>query len=204
LQHFVERDAADAPVVTPMNVLCRMRVPKFVDRITGHQPIIRLLSGTSIVDGYFQSVAQYEHHEPRVMQARILDWRNWLRTIDLIRVPKRAQLVHIRLGDFHSSRQHAREFAIKRLAMAEAGADIISDDESLIEEAIARLRLRHELRVLPTANRDAWSVLKFMSGYKNIMTNGSTLAFWAAILAGATLQSTEDSHMALFSLINPK
>ncbi len=203
LQHFVERDAPDAPVVTPIDVLCRLRVPKLIDRITGHQPIIRSPNGASIVDGYFQSVAQYRHHEPRLMQARLLEWRNWLRAIELITVPQRSQLVHIRLGDFHASRQHAREFAIKRLAMAEAGADVISDDESLIEEAIALLKRRHGLRILPTANMDAWSVLKFMSGYESINTNGSTLAFWAAILAGATLQSTEDGHMAVFSLLRP-
>jgi hypothetical protein len=51
---------------------------------------------------------------------------------------------------------------------------------------------------------NAWDLMRLFSRYGLIETNGSSLAFWAAILSGAQFKSSNRDHMALWRSFSPR
>lgn len=203
LQPFLGRHRLSPPIVAPIGAICRLRIPKVINSIIGREPIMGFSMGSRIVDGYFQSVRQYKNHNPDIIQSRLVDWRSFLLSYDYIQQPRYGELIHIRLGDFCKSRDEMVKYATSQLAIVSDGSTVISNEESIIHEAISMINRKKGLHVLTTANMTSWEVLNAMSCYNQIISNGSTLAFWAATLSQSLFQSSNIEHSKLFQKFNP-
>jgi hypothetical protein len=203
LQPFLVRQGLSPLIVAPIGAVCRLRIPKMINFIIGREPIIGFSIGSRIVDGYFQSARQYKNHNPGIIQSILVDWRSFLLSNNYIQQPRYSELIHIRLGDFCKSREEMVKYATSQLKIVSYGSTVISDEESVIQESISMINRGKELHVLNTSNMNSWEVLNAMSCFNQIISNGSTLAFWAATLSQSLFQTSNIEHLKLFQKFNP-
>ena len=182
----------------------RARVPKVIAKLTGRETAMRVPGLGVAVDGYYQTSRAYLCYPALQRQAMLAALRRATRASNQTsaHVEKRV-LVHIRLADFFKARTTALAFARRHILTVPRAARIISDEEDLVRTTISDLA-RTDLELLPTAGLDAWQVLRVMSSHDCLQSNGSTLAFWAAALAGAEFRTTNAAHQALFDLIRSR
>jgi hypothetical protein len=183
--------------VTPIGPLARARVPKLLQRMGLGDRVLRVPGWGRIVDGYFHRADEFAPFGPAARAHVLQDWRQALAPQGLLLAAHTDHLMHLRLGDFFKSRDRARAFAVDRLRGVGAHTDVVTDQEDLIGELISELPEGRNLTVIPSAALSAWELFSLMSGYRTITTNGSSLAFWAAVLGERTLESTNPEHVAL-------
>jgi hypothetical protein len=182
-------------------LLPRARLPKVLKRITGREMALPIPGYGTIVDGYFQELAHYRTCPPPVMAEVLAQWRSPLRERLSLDIPGSGQLTHIRLGDFFNNPVTAREFAMRQLSAISGPTDLVTDQEDVLADELAKLNLSDHVRLLPSADMSAWDLIALMCRYESISTNGSTLAFWAAVLRGAQLHTTNNEHVAIWRLL---
>ncbi|HEY8876213.1 MAG TPA: hypothetical protein VIN03_01535, partial [Roseateles sp.] len=74
--------------------------------------------------------------------------------------------------------------------------DLMTDQEALVQNILERPGAgRPAIRIVSTQGMSAWQVLREFSNYREIDTNGSSLAFWAAVLCGAHFSSSNPQHV---------
>lgn len=178
-------------------LISRARLPKLIERARPSSRGIVTIGGITFADAYFQGTHFY----------RTFGRDAIIREIDRIRhelcirpdVVKGDELHHIRLGDFFNDEQAQRTYLAERFNELPAGAFIITNREDLVREAIRSPALASQnLSIVPSASASADETLRLMSGYRTIVSNDSTLAFWAACLAGRRLVTPSPLLNALF------
>ncbi len=178
-------------------LISRVRVPKLLERARLSARGTVTIGGTTFADAYFQGTHFYSSFGREAI----------LREIDRIRGELNVrpneiegdELHHIRLGDFFNDEQSQRIYLAERFKELPAGAFIITNREDLVEEAIRGPELAGQnLSIVPSASASADETLRLMSGYRTIVSNDSTLAFWAACLAGRRLVTPSPLLNALF------
>jgi hypothetical protein len=78
----------------------------------------------------------------------------------------------------------------------------MTDQEDLVQLALAHRPGRAAVRIVSTQGMSAWQVFHLFSMYRRVDTNGSSLAFWAATLANADFTSTNPEHVKIWRLLN--
>jgi hypothetical protein len=170
--------------------LIAARLPKLRAKLTGQDRILSL-PGLAIVDGYFQSWSgQHESIESNIA----LIVRHWRGQLCLQPPCYDKPLLHLRLKDFFNSDSQCREFVADRLR-ARPGASIMTDDEGLVASIVDTMPGGSRYNLCPSSNFTAMETLKEMSKYREIVTNGSSLAAWAALLSGGQLSSDNIAHI---------
>lgn len=187
--------------IVPANRLDRLRVPKVIWRLTRREIILRLPGRGATIDGYFQWVSSYGIYPSQAFREVIGSWRSVLSTTHILLQPQHERVTHIRLGDFFRSEAQARAFARQRLKALTSPTDLVTDGEKILGDELARLALPFDVKIVPTAELSAWELLSLLSGYKRIDTNGSSLAFWAAVLSRAELVTSNSDHEAIWRLL---
>lgn len=182
-------------------LLLRARLPKVLKRITGQEVALPLPVYGTIVDGYFQELQHYKNCPADVLAAELALWRRTLAERLSLNTLGRGRITHIRLGDFFNDREAAQSFAARQLSAISGPTDLVTDQEDVLADELAKLDLAHPVRLLPSADMSAWDLMALMCRYEAISTNGSTLAFWAAVIRGAQLQSTNQEHVAIWRLL---
>lgn len=181
--------------------LLRMRIPKVLKRVTGREPVVSIPGYGVIVDGYFQEIQHYKNCPADVLAAELALWRSALTKQLSLSSLGRGQITHIRLGDFFNDQEAARSFAARQLSAISGPTDLVTDQEDVLADELAKLNMVHPVRLLPSADMSAWDLMALMCRYETISTNGSTLAFWAAVIRGAQLKSTNEEHVAIWHLL---
>lgn len=181
--------------------ISRIRLPKLLERARLSSRGTITISGITFADAYFQGTHFYRAFSPDEI-AREID-----RIRDELRVRPECvdgdELHHIRLGDFFNDEQSQRSYLAERFKDLPAGASIITNREDLVGEAIRTPALAgHNLSILPSASASADETLRLMSRYRTIVSNDSTLAFWAARLAGRRLVTPSPLLNALFNQLH--
>jgi hypothetical protein len=140
---------------------------------------------TRILDGYFQSINNYSQLPPENLISSI----KLLRKIFGIKKPaSKNGLIHLRLGDFFDNEQQKITQIRTSLNSVPSGYDIITNEFELLESTEFQDILRSKnINFISTKNFTARELLKLMSNYKIITSNGSTIALWAAILSGNSI-----------------
>lgn len=178
-------------------LVSRTRLPKVLER-TGlsARGTIRL-GGVIFADAYFQGTHFYAPFDRRAIDREIDRLRRELQIDpDMIAGD---ELHHIRLGDFFDDEQSQRDYLTGRLRELPVGAFIITNREDLVGEAIGQPALvDRRLSIVPSSMASAEETLRLMSGYRTIVSNDSTLAFWAARLTGRRLVTPSPLLNALF------
>ena len=178
------------------DLILKARLPKVIKRLTGREILLPIYGYGTLVDGYFQRIRHYKNYPPSLVGAEIALWRSTLVDYLSLNTEIKGFITHIRLGDFFNDREAARAFAVQQLSAINAPTDLITDQEDVLSEELAKLKIPHPVRLLPTAHMTAWELMALLCRYESISTNGSTLAFWAAVIRGAQFQSTNKEHVA--------
>ena len=178
-------------------LISRARLPKLLERARLSARGIVTIGGTTFADAYFQGTHFYDAFRPDAIAREVGRIRGELQVRpDVINGD---ELHHIRLGDFFNDEQSQRTYLAERLKELPAGAFIITNREDLVGEAIRSPELvKQYLSIVPSASASADETLRLMSGYRTIVSNDSTLAFWAACLAGRRLITPSPLLNALF------
>lgn len=180
--------------------ILKARLPKVIRRMTGKEMLLPIYGYGTLVDGYFQEISHYQCYLTSSVGAELNLWRNILMDYLTLDADVSGLVTHIRLGDFFNDREAARSFAVKQLSAINASTDLITDQEDVLTEELAKMKIPHSVRLLPTAHMTAWDLMKLMCRYESISTNGSTLAFWSAVIRGVNFESTNNHHESLFHL----
>ena len=181
-----------------------LRLPKVFYRLgLWNREYLRLSASTYIVDGYFQSLVSYG----RVSIPDLLDVISELREVPIDFGRKESKVleasgrrvVHIRCTDFYSSKEEAVEAVKARLVTESDDCIVISDDDDLVERCLKDTQAAHG--ILRTEGWSAFEMLNLFRVAKSVSTNGSSLAFWGALLGAKRFETTSPSHQALFQFI---
>ena len=162
------------------------RVPKVLDRSHLSRGGRVKMGRTIFLDGYFQSAQFYGRFE----NGRLAEALEQLRAEFDIRPHETRgdELHHIRLGDFFRSENAQTAYLAERLRELPRGAFIITNREDLVGIATQSEQFANMgLKVVPSVHASPDATLRLMSGYQKIVSNDSTLAFWAACLAKRVL-----------------
>ena len=104
----------------------------------------------------------------------------------LIKIYKDKTLLHLRVSDFFNNELEREEYIysqLKKFKNNNEAIDIITDKESLIKKIIKIKFKRQKFNIISTNNFSAKKLFSFMSQYREIITNGSSIAFWAAVIS---------------------
>lgn len=179
---------AASPVPNPFErMVSAIRIPKIIERARLSARGTFPLGPAIFLDGYFQSPEFYRPFPLEKVRTQI----DRLRMEFGVRLEvdsQRSELHHIRLGDFFDTEQAQREHLTERLAELPDGAFIITNHEDLVGDAIGRSEFSSRLlHLVPSQSASPAETLRLMSEYRTIVSNDSTLAFWAACLGNRTL-----------------
>jgi len=195
LEPLLSNDEIAIAVTQQITVLERLRLPKLVRRVAGREVVLRLGGGHMLVDGYFQAPQAYARFGGVAVTERLAQWRLLLSQQERIVGPFREHLTHIRLTDFVTAGQDPEVLAAPIVERVPDNGYMITDDERTIGALIARRPEAGRPTLISTVGMSSWAVLQTMSEFREIDTNGSSLACWAASLTGARLSSTNPQHV---------
>lgn len=201
LQPLLKTSSVHQVRITHADAVIHTRLPKIVRRLTGKEFIPFIPGYGVIVDGYFQWARSYRVYSHDHINAELNSWRQALAELLQPQAPTHQHVTHIRLGDFFKSTKQARAFASAQLQSLPGPMDLVTDQEEVLNEELVRLNLPFKVQVVPTGPMSAWELLGLLSRYGRITTNGSSLAFWAAILSNADFESSNTEHIRIWRLL---
>lgn len=189
-------EGGEAPF--PAGLVSRIRMPKILERIGISQSGRFSIGGGVYIDGYFQNVDDYR------------DWSDLEIASQLERLrialeiksgnPDQGILHHIRLGDFFTTEAAEIQHLEERLSTLPDGCSVMSNREELIKGSVLGDTLSSKrIQVVPSGGDSAETVITKMSRYGEIVTNNSTLAFWAACLGDRKLVTESAKLNALYA-----
>jgi hypothetical protein len=189
--HAFPRSTALKHAGTPstwQRAISAIRVPKISSHKFGRAEKPWKLRHTTYLDGYFQNVEPYQLFPADIIRCQMGSLADELQ---IRPADGTGNLVHLRLGDFFDDQKSAREYAKLRLEAIQDGSDLMTNDEELLNEPnLADIVNRKRANLVSTKGLQAEEVIRKMSCYSQIDANDSTLAFWAAVLGGRTLNLT--------------
>ena len=183
LQHPRSRGAGAA--------LSWLRIPKLLKRAGVDCETIRL-PGLVLLDGYFQQPSDYAQFESAAIARELRALRAEL---GIGAAPAAGTLVHVRLGDFFTSEEAQKTHLAERMESIPDGAAVITNRDDLLVVVPGDWGRAPQIRFVPTADLTPEALLRLMSGFGEIRTNESTLAFWASILGNCRV-TLKTSYLA--------
>ena len=183
-----------------VDYLIRLRLPKIVSRFFCKKDFaLHIPCYGYIVDGYYQAIDDYVYFSEECISNAITSIRRTLIENNILSNPSREKIMHLRLTDFFISSQDARAHVKKCLSEIDSDMDFVTDQDDILLEELKNFKSQFKLNLIPTVNMKAWDLFTLMSSYKKIITNGSSLPLWAAILARTELITDNKNHFALWS-----
>ncbi len=173
-----------------------LRLPKLLGR-AGFTSEQWRIGATRLLDGYFQSVGDWQRFPRADIAAVIADLRQRLA---IVPGTGNAALAHLRLGDFFADEAAQRAHLAERLESIRPGTAIISNRDDLLTANAAMLAGRGLVH-RPTSDLAPEAVLRLMAGFARIDSNDSTLAFWASVLGRAEMQFRHPRLAALHAAL---
>lgn len=178
--------------------LSKLRLPKIFAKIGFCKSGRFRFLNTIYLDGYFQDKSFYSAYESTVMRGALLRIKSDLSLI-LNTLPKPDSVHHIRLKDFFGSEDEEARYISTYFANIDHVVDVVTNNDKLLLKTIHNMGKQVDcVNLIDTENEIALGVLRILSGYSTIVTNGSTLAFWAAVFYDRALITTDSSQSALY------
>ena len=192
---------AEIPLVAELpsrwqSVFSAARIPKFLQRVFGRSEKPWHFFGTWFIDGYYQDKDQYCIFDDENIQLQLLKLAS---EIGIEPVKNNACIVHLRLGDFFCDQDSAKQHVINRLLSAPLKSHVITNQEELLNDPqIKKLMAERHAYLISTIGFSPLDLLRTIAGYRQIDANGSTLTFWAHVLAGSQVNFT-NQHLSLLA-----
>lgn len=190
-----ELEPAPLRATTLQQRISGLRIPKLLLRSRLWRTEQVGIFGTLYLDGYFQSVADFQVFSDQQIAAEAQYLRRELH-IEPTGAADARTLYHIRLGDFFNDAGAALAHALERVEGLSQNATIITNQEELFqnEQVLERMQSR-QCRLHSTANYSSEDVIRLMSTHGRIVTNNSTLALWASVLGNCRTEF-DDARLA--------
>lgn len=188
-------------ILMSSDILLRARLPKIVNRLVGRELIMRIPIYGTVLDGYFQELRFFRAYPTELLNSSLTTWRNILSEQGHLQPKQRRSVMHIRLTDFFKSSLDAKGFVKQKLAQLSEATDLVTDQEEIVMDALATFSFPFDVRLQRTSTFTAWEVFALFSTYECIETNGSSLAFWAAVLAQTQFRSSNAKHVSIWQYI---
>lgn len=164
-------------------LMSRIRIGKFLEKMKINHGSIRI-GEFILLDGYFQDCKAYTNFTGQDIKNAV----DKIRSMFLLPIKNKGTLVHIRLGDFFGSLEEKKCAAINIMSQAQCEADIITNEEDIVKSLIeSDFDRYHKFKVIETGSLNSYDVLMLMCQYNFVISNGSTLAFWAGILSNGSV-----------------
>lgn len=164
------------------------RIPKVLSKLGVSNSGLINIFGDIYLDGYFQDVKYYREFDSLCIQDGLKKIRIMY---DINQCYRNNRLVHLRIGDFFGDVMEEREFIVKELGMLNENDMVISNNEDLVSEVANINGLGNNYKILKTGFLSSDEVMRMMSEFRIIKSNNSTIAFWAAIMSGASYQAND-------------
>lgn len=162
-----------------------MRIPKILTRFFRYQERPISILGNSYIDGYFQDYKTLSIFKPNSIRSNLDKIKDELKVEN---IKTRNHLVHIRLGDFFSSKEEAKSHLLSRLSNIPSSSHVISNEDFFFnEDDTKKLLDDRRCKYISTSGYSPEELIRFMSKYESVDANDSTLVFWSSVLANTKI-----------------
>ena len=169
-------------------LISRLRIPMILRRLNIIDKGVLKIGKFYWLDDYFQNKNDYKEFSS-------LEIANSLKKIRKIILNKKTlptinkTINHFRLRDFFKDKIKEKEYLIKRIQNLENNSTIISNnDDIFFKEEIKNILKYKIINLIESKYFDAKDVFWEMMKYEKIVSNGSTIAFWASIIGRRDLK----------------
>ena len=169
-------------------ILCRFRILYLISKLNRNDFIMRIPFIGILIDSYCQSesifkkFSKIEHKKALnylIQKSQIIKNKYYFEYKD-------KTLLHLRVSDFFNNELEREAYIysqLKKFKNNNEAIDIITDKESLLKKIIKIKFKREKFNIISTNNFSAKKLFSFMSQYREIITNGSSIAFWASVIS---------------------
>jgi hypothetical protein len=165
--------------ISDASFIVRFRLVKFLEKLKINSGIL-ISKNIVYLDGYFNNCSALKNFETFEVSLALKELRNIIGTS---KKEKEVVLYHLRLGDFFSSEKEKKDFLLTKISSIKVHSHVVTNEESFVEDPLLKkIIISKNLKLISTKNMTDHKVLDIMGEYNLINTNGSTLAFWAAVL----------------------
>lgn len=197
---FGDKFLRDVSTTSPPSFFGRIRAVKAIGRLARKDISIGMPNGDLYLDGYYQTYSYYKRFADSDIAQMILRFSNAARTFDGT-FDRGKSLLHLRLGDFFESEDYKIKYIEDRiLSFAGFGKqlDIVTNEEGTVKEILEQKGYA-TTSLIKTSHLNSGDLMRIMSNYGQIFTNGSSLAMWAALFSGATLWTSNNVHDSFYT-----
>ncbi len=179
--------------------LSKLRLPKIMFRLNFSGNEYLNIGKYFILDGYYQDLPFYQKFSRKIIDSKLLLLRKLLLFNDT-KIKK--TLYHLRLGDFFLNNELAISYSIKYLEKCEKSSHLITNQEELLNsDSLKKIINNKKIKIIGTKKLKPIELLNLMASYENIISNSSTLAFWASILGNSNLKIKSKRLTKLFNFL---
>jgi len=162
-------------------LLLSLRIPKILKKINKSNGEYLKSVFFDLLDGYFQHVSDYEGFT----KDEIIMAKHKIKSIfgKWPDVKYANPLYHLRLGDFFKTENEQIEYVYGRLKEIPVNSALISNRDDIFKRHnLYSFCEKSGLKYYETGGLTSIELIKFMSSFEEINSNGSTLSFWAGYL----------------------
>jgi len=181
-------------------LLLGLRIPKILKKINKNNSEYLKLLFFNLIDGYFQCVSDYEDYT----KDEIIITKHKIKSIfgEWPDVKYRVPLYHLRLGDFFKTENEQIEYVYGRLKEIPVNSALISNRDDIFKSHnLYPFCEEYGLKYYETGGFTSMELIKFMSCFEKINSNGSTLAFWAGYLGDCHVCLNNNKLQALYDYL---
>jgi hypothetical protein len=171
------------------SIISSMRMPKLLTKMGLISSGYLHLGTLYVLDDYFQNLEQYTCFTPKNLRSSMKAIKSLFSHEPC---SKKDSLYHMRLKDFFRSEREEGDYLLERIKNIRDGSDIITNNDELFERLVDSAQLdQRNIHLIKTSDAKAEDILRLMTNYRTINSNGSTLAVWAALLSDINLTSSD-------------
>jgi len=165
-----------------IRLLVLSRIFKILEKVKINSGVLTI-HNTKFMDGYFQNPELYQDFDEKEIEFAL----NVLRKKFSIKNEKNIEtLEHIRMADFFKNEAQRIEYLKERLKRVSNGSHILSTDDDLLNNIeIQKILKEKQCVTIDSLNKTASEIIEIMAKARSIISNDSTLAFWAAVLSNS-------------------
>lgn len=168
-------------------LVSRARIPKIRERLKLNLSNTFCWKNTLYLDGYFQTPEFYEDFEPILIQDVLRELASVVGIKE--KTGRLGNLYHIRLRDFFRTPEEEINAAHSIISKIGSEGKVVTNNEPLVRKILRKkYGQNNELNIVSTEKMNDVELLVYFSQFNQIKSNGSTLAFWSAVLSKASLE----------------
>ena len=169
-------------------LIFRLRIPMILKRLNFIDKGVLKIGKFYWVDDYFQNKTDFKDFSSLEISNSIKKIRKIIINNKNLHTINKT-INHFRLKDFFNDKIKEKEYVIKRIQNLENNSTIISNnDDVFFELEIKNVLKRKNINFIESKYFDVKDVFWEMMKYEKIISNGSTIAFWAGIIGGRELK----------------